>query len=123
MMCTRILLHVWPSRTVNIESLRAGRRGSVARAITMVENHVEGAADLLRTIYPETGNSDIVGVTGPAGAGKSSLIDGLAQEMAGAGAKPAVLAIDPTSHVTGEPYWGTGSACPRPPTRAYTYGA
>ena len=86
---------------MNTESLRAGRRGSVARAITMVENHAEGAADLLRAIYPETGNSEIVGVTGPAGAGKSSLIDGLAQEMAGAGARPAVLAIDPTSHVTG----------------------
>ena len=73
----------------------------MARAITMVENHADGSADLLRAIYPRTGSSDIVGITGPAGAGKSSLIDGLAREMAGAGAKPAVLAIDPTSHVTG----------------------
>ena len=73
----------------------------MARAITMVENHADGSADLLRAIYPRTGSSDIVGITGPAGAGKSSLIDGLAGEMAGAGAKPAVLAIDPTSHVTG----------------------
>lgn len=73
----------------------------MARAITMVENHAEGSGELLRAIYPRTGSSDIVGITGPAGAGKSSLIDGLAREMSGAGAKPAVLAIDPTSHVTG----------------------
>lgn len=73
----------------------------MARAITMVENHAEGSGELLRAIYPRTGSSDIVGITGPAGAGKSSLIDGLAREMVGAGAKPAVLAIDPTSHVTG----------------------
>lgn len=86
---------------MDMESLRAGRRGSVARAITMAENEADGAEEMLRAIYPETGRSDIVGMTGPAGAGKSSLINGLAMEMAKSGDKPAVLAVDPTSHITG----------------------
>ena len=86
---------------MDLERLRDGERRSVARAITAAENAAPGFEEVLRAIYPETGGADIVGITGPAGAGKSSLIDGLSMEMSKAGGKPAVLAVDPTSHVTG----------------------
>lgn len=88
-------------KVVDLEDLRAGRRRSVARAISAVENRSPGAPDMMRAIFPHTGKSDIIGVTGPAGAGKSSLIDGLARILSGTGRRPAVLAVDPTSHITG----------------------
>lgn len=97
----RLIIQSAQPTSMDIEGLRAGHRGSVARAITIVENRSEGAEEMLRSIYPETGHSDIVGITGPAGAGKSSLINGLAVEMARSGDRPAVLAVDPTSHITG----------------------
>ena len=56
---------------------------------------------LLKKIYKDTGNSIVIGITGPAGAGKSSLINKTAVAMKKLGTKPAVLAVDPTSHVTG----------------------
>lgn len=87
---------------MDLERLRDGNRGSVARAISMVENGTDGAREMMQAIFPHMGNSSIIGVTGPAGAGKSSLINRLAVGMSGSGDKrPAVLAVDPTSHITG----------------------
>ena len=81
--------------------LKKGKRGAIAKAISIVENDPKEAKKLLKKIYKDTGNSMIIGITGPAGAGKSSLINKTAIAMKKLGTKPAVLAVDPTSHVTG----------------------
>ena len=84
-----------------LDDLKKGKRGAIAKAITIVENDQEEAKKLLKKIFKNTGNSIIIGITGPAGAGKSSLINKTAVALKKLGTKPAVLAIDPTSHVTG----------------------
>jgi len=81
--------------------LKKGKRGVIAKAITIMENDQKEAKKLIKKIFKDTGNSIIIGITGPAGSGKSSLINKTAVEMKKLGTKPAVLAIDPTSHVTG----------------------
>ncbi len=84
-----------------LADLKKGKRGVIAKAISIVENDQTEAKKLLKKIFKNTGNSIIIGITGPAGAGKSSLINKTAMELKKLGAKPAVLAIDPTSHLTG----------------------
>ena len=81
--------------------LKKGKRGVIAKAISIVENDQKEAKKLLKKIFKDSGNSIIIGITGPAGAGKSSLINKTAIELKKLGSKPAVLAIDPTSHITG----------------------
>ena len=84
-----------------LADLKKGKRGVIAKAISIVENDQTEAKKLLKEIFKDTGNSIIIGITGPAGAGKSSLINKTAMELKKLGTKPAVLAIDPTSHLTG----------------------
>jgi LAO/AO transport system kinase len=86
---------------LNISDLKKGRRGTIAKAISIIENDPIEAKKLIKKIYKETGNASIIGITGPAGAGKSSLINKTTVELKKLNTKPAVLAIDPTSHVTG----------------------
>jgi LAO/AO transport system kinase len=81
-------------------AVRKGDRASLARAITLAENDPEGASDLLERIGPP-GNAFVVGVTGPPGAGKSSLVDRLIEAYRGEGLRVGVIAVDPTSPVTG----------------------
>jgi LAO/AO transport system kinase len=69
---------------------------SVARALTMVENDLKGAGELLKNLRFEK-PSPVIGITGPPGAGKSTLVNGLIDELVKKGSKVAVLAIDPTS--------------------------
>ncbi len=84
-----------------LADLKKGKRGAIAKTISLVENDPKNAKKLLKKIFKDTGNSMIIGITGPAGAGKSSLINKTAVALKKLGTKPAVLAIDPTSHVTG----------------------
>ena len=84
-----------------LADLKKGKRGAIAKAITIIENDQKETKKLLKKIFKDTGNSIIIGITGPAGAGKSSLINKTAVAMKKLGTKPAVLAVDPTSHVTG----------------------
>ena len=84
-----------------LADLKKGKRGAIAKAISLVENDQKEARKLLKKIFKDTGNSMIVGITGPAGSGKSSLINKTVISLKKLGTKPAVLAIDPTSHVTG----------------------
>ena len=84
-----------------LADLKKGKRGAIAKAITIIENDQKEAKKILKKIFKETGNSTVIGITGPAGAGKSSLINKTAVAMKKLGSKPAVLAVDPTSHVTG----------------------
>ncbi len=74
---------------------------AVARAITLVENEDQAAADLIREIFPRTGRAYLVGVTGPPGAGKSTLVDRLTAHLRSTGATVGVIAVDPTSPFTG----------------------
>ena len=85
--------------------IRAGDRTALGRAVTLIESkrpdHEAKAHALLQTLLPDTGNSTRVGVTGLPGAGKSTLIDTLGRNLTAQGRKVAVLAVDPTSRVTG----------------------
>jgi len=81
--------------------LKKGKRGTIAKAISIVENDPKEAKKLLKKIFKDSGNAIVIGITGPAGSGKSSLINKTVIAMKKLGTKPAVLAIDPTSHITG----------------------
>lgn len=84
-----------------ISELKKGKRGAIAKAISIVENDPKEARKLLKQIFKSSGKSIVIGITGPAGVGKSSLIDKTVEALKKLKTKPAVLAIDPTSHVTG----------------------
>jgi LAO/AO transport system kinase len=79
------------------EGVRSGDRRALARAITLVENGEPLAADLVRELYPQTGRAYVVGVTGPPGVGKSSLISALVRRLRGGGQTVGVISIDPSS--------------------------
>jgi LAO/AO transport system kinase len=84
-----------------LSDLKKGKRGAIAKAITIIENDQPEAKKILKKIFKQTGTSMVIGITGPAGAGKSSLINKTVVALKKLHTKPAVLAIDPTSHVTG----------------------
>jgi len=81
--------------------LAKGDRRAVAKAITLVENDSAGASVLLKAIGPRLGHAFVVGVTGPPGTGKSSLVDRLTEIYRKMGLKVGIVAIDPTSPLTG----------------------
>jgi len=80
---------------------REGDRRAIARLLSVVENEEDAAADALRELYPKTGTARIIGVTGPPGGGKSTLVNRLAGVYREQGAKVAVVAVDPSSPFTG----------------------
>ncbi len=84
-----------------INELKHGKRGAIARAISIIENDEKASRALIKKIFKDSGKSITIGITGPAGSGKSSLIDKTALELKKLGYKAAILAIDPTSHITG----------------------
>ena len=79
----------------------AGDARAVARAITLMENEDAAGADLVRAVYGRTGRAFMVGMTGPPGAGKSTLVDRLINDFRRAGSTVGVIAVDPTSPFTG----------------------
>ena len=81
--------------------IRKGNSRALARAVTAIENSDPRAAELLRDLAPYVGNAVIVGITGPPGAGKSTLVDALARELRARNRTVAVIAVDPSSRVTG----------------------
>ncbi len=84
-----------------LADLKKGKRGAIAKAISIIENDETQARKLIKKIFKTSGKSIIIGITGPAGAGKSSLINKTSVALKKLGLKAAVLAVDPTSHVTG----------------------
>src|ERR671932_1610625 len=82
------------------ERLMAGDRRALARGITLVESDDPAGWELVRTIYPRTGNAAIVGLTGAPGSGKSTLIGALTKLRREADRNVAVLSIDPSSPFT-----------------------
>jgi LAO/AO transport system kinase len=81
--------------------VRAGDTRALARAITVVENERPEARALVAELFPHAGGALVVGVTGPPGAGKSSLVDRLTARYRGAGRSVGVIAVDPTSPFSG----------------------
>ena len=84
-----------------ISDLKKSKRGAIAKAISIFENDEKESRKLIKKIFKTSGKSIVIGITGPAGAGKSSLIDKISTKLKKSGLKPAVLAIDPTSHISG----------------------
>src|ERR1700689_1849576 len=83
------------------QRLLAGDRRALARAISLVADDEPAGWQLVAEIYPHTGSAALVGVTGPPGAGKSTLIGALTARRRAAGRRVGVLSIDPTSPFTG----------------------
>lgn len=78
-----------------------GDRRSLAQVISLLENQEQEGFNILKELYPHTGQAHIIGLTGPPGAGKSSLVDRMIQEIRIRGHRVAVVAVDPTSPFTG----------------------
>ena len=83
-----------------LEGVGAGDRRALARAITLVESSDPLAYELIRALYPETGRAYAIGVTGPPGVGKSSLISALVRHIREAEASVGVISVDPSSPFT-----------------------
>ncbi|MEO9362551.1 MAG: methylmalonyl Co-A mutase-associated GTPase MeaB [Nitrososphaera sp.] len=84
-----------------VNGLMQGDRRSIARAISIVDNQEPESRQIIKEIFGKTGKARTVGFTGPGGAGKSSLLGRLIPECQALGHKVAVLAVDPTSPITG----------------------
>lgn len=84
-----------------IEKILSADKRAVARALTLVENEDSGSEDILKELYKHTGRAHRIGITGPPGAGKSTLTNCLVKLMTNKGFKVGVIAVDPTSPFTG----------------------
>jgi LAO/AO transport system kinase len=83
------------------EAALAGDRRALARVLTAIENRTPVAEAALRLLYPRAGRAHLVGITGPPGSGKSTLVAALIAELRRAGRPVAVVAVDPSSPITG----------------------
>ncbi|MFN2190385.1 MAG: methylmalonyl Co-A mutase-associated GTPase MeaB, partial [Candidatus Promineifilaceae bacterium] len=84
-----------------LETAKRGNRRAVARLLTQVENNPDLAQEVVSNLYKETGYAHIIGVTGPPGSGKSTLVNGLALEFRKRDQVVAIVAVDPSSPFTG----------------------
>ena len=84
-----------------IDGLRSGDVRALARAISMVENRAPGWSDLLKALFPHSGQARVIGLTGAPGAGKSTLVDQLARFYRKQKRTVGIVAVDPTSTYTG----------------------
>lgn len=84
-----------------VDRLFDGDKRALARMITVVESQSEEAEEIIRRIYPRTGEAHVIGVTGPPGAGKSTTVDKLAKEYRRRDKTVGIIAVDPSSPFTG----------------------
>ena len=84
-----------------VSSILSGDRRAIAKAISMIENEDPKISDIISQLYQKTGNAFVVGITGPPGTGKSTLINSLIENYRKLNKKIGVLAIDPSSPITG----------------------
>ena len=84
-----------------VEQVRSGDARALARAISQIENHSPGWIELLKELFPHTGQALTVGLTGAPGAGKSTLVDQLAKHYRVQSETVGIIAVDPTSPFTG----------------------
>ena len=96
-----LAINYYPMSDDFVSSILSGDRRAIAKAISMIENEDSKIGDIISQLYPKTGNAFVVGITGPPGTGKSTLINGLIEKYRKLNKKIGVLAIDPSSPITG----------------------
>ena len=88
------------TREALVEGVRTGDRRALARGITLIENGDPLAYELVREIYADTGRAYVVGITGPPGVGKSTLVGSLIRHVRSEGTSVGVITVDPSSPFT-----------------------
>ena len=84
-----------------VDRVLHGERRAMARCITLIEGQHPTAWEIVTALYPHTGRAQIIGITGPPGTGKSTLVNGLARAYRQRGVSVGIIAVDPTSPFTG----------------------
>ncbi|HET7325123.1 MAG TPA: methylmalonyl Co-A mutase-associated GTPase MeaB, partial [Halococcus sp.] len=84
-----------------LDRLLSGDHRALARAITNIENRAPGYRELVSSLYDYTGNAEVIGITGSPGAGKSTLVDKVAESYRKQGLTVGIIGIDPSSPFTG----------------------
>ena len=80
--------------------LKGNKRG-IAKAITLIENYPDKCEEFIQQIFPYTGKAFVVGITGPPGSGKSTLVNNIAVDLRTRGKRVGIIAVDPTSPFSG----------------------
>lgn len=83
------------------QQIRSGDLRALARAATAVENHAPASVDLLKELFPHTGRASVIGITGPPGAGKSTLADQMARLCRARSQQVGIVSVDPSSPFSG----------------------
>ena len=89
-----------------VQGIRSDDRRALARLITLIERGGDQAVSILEAVHPHAGNAYVIGITGPPGAGKSTLVDRLTALYRAQGQTVGILAVDPTSPFTGGAFLG-----------------
>ena len=87
--------------TPEVQKIMEGDQLAGARLISLLENRDRRGIEILRAVYPYTGRAFLIGITGPAGAGKSALVGRMIGHLRGRGLRVGVVAVDPSSPFTG----------------------